>query len=529
MSEAHLAIVLHAHLPFIHHPEHEHFLEEDWFFEAVTETYIPILEVFDRLRRDSVPFRITMSLTPPLLEMLANPLLQGRYMRYLDQRIDLATKETRRRHRSTEERDLAGFYLHRFTEARRFFFDRYHGNLINAFREFQEQGMVEVLACAATHALLPLMQSPNAVCAQVEVGVNTVARHLGRRPRGIWLPECAFKPGIDHVLAEQGIEYFLVDAHGILNAYPAPGCGVHAPLRCESGVAAFGRDLESSRQVWSSEEGYPGDGAYREFYRDLGYDASEDEIQDSLHADGVRRNVGIKYHRVTGPVALHEKQLYDRRAALHRAVEHGGHFVFCRQHQLRFLRENLSAAPIVVSPYDAELFGHWWYEGPEFLEQVFRVAQHVNKDFCVSTLAEYMDDHPPEAVGIPSSSSWGDKGYFEVWLNGGNDWIYRHLHKAERRMIEVAQMYEHAAPSPPVRGALNQAVRELLLAQSSDWAFLMSAGTAIPYAEKRTRNHLHRFTRLYNMVRSGSVNEEYVGQLYRMSPVFPDADYRVYL
>ena len=173
---------------------------------------------------------------------------------------------------------------------------------------------------------------------------------------------------MDRALAEAGIRYFLVDAHGILNAFPTSPHGVHAPVVCPSGVAAFGRDLESSKQVWSSEEGYPGDGAYREFYRDLGYDASYDYIEPYLHDDGVRRNLGLKYYRVTGRVGLHEKQLYDRAAAVRKAVEHGGHFVFCRQHQLRFLKSKLSVPPIVVAPYDAELFGHWWYEGPEFLE-----------------------------------------------------------------------------------------------------------------------------------------------------------------
>ena len=249
MSDAYLAVVLHAHLPFVHHPEHERFLEEDWLFEAMTETYIPLLEAWGRLRRDGVPFRVTLSVTPALLEMLASPLLRQRYLRYLDQRIDLAGKETGRGRRSDMERELARHYLERFQAARDLFQRRYRDNLIGAFREFQDAGCLEVLASAATHGFLPLMLMPNAVRAQVEVGVATVARHLGRRPRGFWLPECAFRPGIDQVLADAGIEYFLVDAHGLLNGFPAPACGVHAPVRCPSGVAAFGRDLESSKQV----------------------------------------------------------------------------------------------------------------------------------------------------------------------------------------------------------------------------------------------------------------------------------------
>jgi len=529
MANAHFALVLHAHLPFIHHPEHDTFLEEDWLFEALTETYVPLLMAWERLLRDNVHFRITMSLTPPLLEMFDNSMLQQRYLRYLRERIELAEQECSREQRSDAERDTARHYLDRFRSIEDYYVRQYDCNIIRAFREFQDLGHLEVLACPATHGFLPLMLTPNAVRAQIEIGVATVARHMGRRPRGIWLSECAFRPGIDEVLAATGVEYFIVDAHGLLNAFPVPPTGVHAPVKSPAGVAVFGRDLESSKQVWSSEEGYPGDGDYREFYRDLGYDGSYEDIHSYLHNDGIRRNLGIKYHRVTGKVQLHEKQLYHRESAVNRAREHAGHFVFCRQHQLQFLKAHLQTAPIVVAPYDAELYGHWWYEGPEFLEQIFRTAQDVWGDFAVTTLSEYLDEHPPQHVAMPGSSSWGDKGYFEVWLNGANDWIYRHLHKAEKRMIELAQTRASAVPSPRVRAALGQAARELLLAQSSDWAFLMSVGTAAPYAEKRTRNHLNNFNRVHDMIRSGDVDIDYVERHYQQNPIFPDLDYRVYL
>jgi len=528
MADAHLAIVLHAHLPFVHHPEHEQFLEEDWLFEALTETYIPLLLAFRRLRGDGVPFAVTMSLTPPLLEMFANDLLRRRYVRYLQKRLRLAEEETTRPHRTDAERGIAGHYVERFRAVEDLYVRQCGCDLAQAFRELQDAGNLEVLACAATHGFLPLMQTPNAVRAQVRQGVATVSRHMQRRPRGIWLPECAFRAGLDEILAEEKIEYFLVDAHGLHNGFPVPSTGVHAPVRCPSGVAAFGRDLEAAKQVWSAKEGYPGDGAYREFYRDLGYDASYEDIQPYLHNDGIRRNVGIKYHRVTGPVGLHEKQLYDREAAMRRAIEHGGHFVFCRQHQLRFLKSHINAVPIVVAPYDAELFGHWWYEGPEFIEEIFRVAERVRDDFAVSTLSAYLDEHPPAQTSTPCSSSWGDKGYFEVWLSGANDWIYRHLHKAERDMVELAQTHAGSAP-PQVQAALRQAARELLLAQSSDWAFLMNVGTAVPYAEKRTRNHLNSFHRLCAMIRSGHINQDYVTHLYNQNPIFPELDYRIYL
>jgi 1,4-alpha-glucan branching enzyme len=357
--------------------------------------------------------------------------------------------------------------------------------------------------------------------------METVARHMGRRPRGIWLPECAFRPGIDRVLADEGIGYFITDAHGLLNGFPVPEAGVHAPVRCPSGVAAFGRDLESSKQVWSSEQGYPGDGAYREFYRDLGYDGAYDYVEPYLHDDGIRRNLGLKYFRVTGRVALHEKQLYDRSLAVQKAQEHGGHFVFCRQHQLRFLKTRLKAAPVVLAPYDAELFGHWWYEGPDWIEFLCRKIYFDQKNISLITPTEYLKRHPRNQVSTPSMSSWGYKGYHEVWLEGSNDWIYRHLYLAANRMVELAQQ-NHDNADPLKRRALNQAARELMLAQSSDWAFIMKGGTVVEYAVQRTRTHLLRFMKLYRQIKHDRIDEWFLAEIEGKDNLFPDMDYRCY-
>ena len=524
MPLGYVAIVLHAHLPYIRHAEHDEFLEEDWLYEAITETYLPIIQVLEHLEADGAPCALTLSLTPPLLEMLGDPLLQGRYLRYLDRRIDLMGTEIERTRRQPLEHRSAQEYARRFHEAREAFSERYDNNLINAFRRFQNTGALEILTCAATHGFLPLMLTPNSVRAQVATGVRTSTRWLGRPPTGIWLPECAYRPGIDAALVENGITHFLVDAHGVLNGYPRPPNGVHAPVQCPSGAAAFGRDLESSKQVWSAEAGYPGDADYREFYRDLGYDGDYDEIRPYLHADGVRRNIGVKYHRVTGKVGLSEKQPYDIDRAADRAREHGAHFLWCRQHQVRFLAERLDCAPIVVAPYDAELFGHWWYEGPIFLEQFFRSSLYVHDDFETVTLSGYLERHPPTNLSTPSTSSWGDKGYFEVWLNEANDWIYRHLHHAEERFAALAA--KHAQADDLLREALNQAARDLLLAQSSDWAFIMNSQTAVPYAQRRTREHLSRFNGLCGDIEAGRLSWERVEALRNFTPIFPDIDYR---
>lgn len=525
MSLGYFALVLHAHLPYVRHPEYEDFLEEDWFYEAVSETYIPLLNVFEGLARDGVHFRATMSMSPTLLAMLTDPLLQGRYVRHLEQLLELSDKEVHRTRHEPEFQALAHMYRAHFQDCMHTFADRWQRNLVQAFRRLQDAGYLEILTCGATHGFLPLMETlPEAVGAQVRVAAADYARHFGRAPRGIWLPECGYSPGVEAHLKAAGIRFFIVDAHGVLYASPRPKFGSFAPIYCPNGVAAFGRDLESSKQVWSAEEGYPGDYNYREFYRDVGFDLDLDYIRPYIHAGDLRINTGIKYYAITGPTP--HKRPYRRDVALDTAARHAGNFLFNREKQIEHLHGLLGRAPFVLSPYDAELFGHWWFEGPQFLDYLFRKMHYDQKTVEPITPLEYLERHPRNQVSTPSYSSWGYKGYAEVWLEGSNDWIYRHLDWSARRMIDLARTHRDAHGT--TRRALNQAARELLLAQSSDWAFIMKTGTMVPYAVQRTKDHLGRFRALADMVQHHSVNEGYLGELEHRDNLFPELDYRVY-
>jgi len=520
-----LALVLHTHLPFVRHPEHEHFLEERWLFEAITETYLPLLERFQRLANDQVPFRITMSFTPPLLAMLTDSLLQARYVRHLDHLIELAEKEIERTRWLPPFHRLALFYHHRFSTARRLYLDVYRRNLIQPFRELLDRGLLEPIASGATHGFLPLMDiTPAAVRAQIRIGVQAFAHAFGRSPAGFWLPECGYQPGHDALLKEEGIRYVLTDAHGILFGSPRPKYGVYAPAICPSGVAAFGRDLESSKSVWSAEEGYPGDVDYREFYRDIGYDLEYDYIRPYLNGDGSRLNTGIKYYRITGQTP--DKQPYDPDRALEKAAQHAGNFLFNREKQIEYLRSVMDRDPLVVSPYDAELFGHWWFEGPDWLEFLIRKVHFDQRTLSLVTPSDYLARFPVNQVLEPSMSSWGHGGYNDVWLNGANDWIYRHLHKMAERMTQAATA--HAQTDELRARALNQMARELLLAQSSDWAFILKTQTHTAYAYRRIHDHLARFNALHDALQDGAINEAVLGELETKDPLFPFLDYHVY-
>ncbi|MBI5124512.1 MAG: DUF1957 domain-containing protein, partial [Candidatus Omnitrophica bacterium] len=302
MLKGYLAIVLHAHLPFVRHPEHEDFLEEDWFFEAITETYIPLIRVFDSLVRDGIDFRLTISISPTLMSMFMDQHLQDKYIRHINKLIELSWKEIERTKWDERFNKLARMYHNDFLEARRIFVDVCGKDLNNAFKRFQDLGRLEVITCCATHGYLPLMEVERqpSVRAQVKVALDLYQKVYGKKPLGIWLPECGYNPGDEEILKEQGIKYFFVDTHGILFGTPRPRFGVFSPYLCKNGVAVLGRDMETSKAVWSAVEGYPGDYNYREFYRDIGFDLDYEYIKPYINPDGVRINTGMKYYKITG-------------------------------------------------------------------------------------------------------------------------------------------------------------------------------------------------------------------------------------
>jgi 1,4-alpha-glucan branching enzyme len=407
------------------------------------------------------------------------------------------------------------------------FVKQYDNNLLHGFRRFFEAGKLELITCGATHGFLPLLTGNlNACRAQVEIGVREFERHFGRRPQGIWLAECGYTEGIDELLRDAGLRYFFTDTHGLLFAEPRPRYGVYAPILCpRSGVAVLARDTESSKQVWSAIEGYPGDYCYRDFYRDVGFDLDYEYLKPHLHQNGIRSLLGIKYYKITG--RTDHKQPYDPRAAHDRAAEHAGNFMFNREKQVEWLSGSMDGRPaLIVAPYDAELFGHWWFEGPDWIDFLLRKMHFDQQTVKTITIPEYLDRHPKVQMAQPTLSSWGYKGYCEVWLEGSNDWVYRHLHAGAERMVELAR--ENPDPTPLRRRALNQAARELLLAQSSDWAFILKTGTMVEYARERTRVHVINFNHLHDQLKANQIDDTWLSEIERRHNLFPNLDFRIY-
>jgi 1,4-alpha-glucan branching enzyme len=527
--KGYLCLLLHAHLPYVRHPEHEYFLEENWLYEAITETYIPLIDVFSRLTDDRIDFRVTLSLSPTLLEMFQDDLLMERYKRHLERLLELCGRELSRTKGDIHFGPVVRMYRKRFLRVRHLFDEIYKGNLVSVLRQLQDAGNVEIITSAATHAFLPnLSLYPQAVKAQIEIGSLHYKKLFDRPPRGIWLPECGFMTGFDNYVKEAGSSFIFLEDHGIIHGTPPPQYGVYAPIVCPSGIAAFGRDGETSKQVWSSLEGYPGDKAYRDFYRDIGVDLAEEHTGLFLRPYGTKTYTGLKYYRITGKTD--HKRPYVIQQAKEKAMEHAQDFIMKREKQVDILSEKLKISPVITAMYDAELFGHWWFEGPEWLEYLLRGIHSRRRNFTTITPVEYLSLQT-SLNGVvqtcePSMSSWGEKGYNEVWLNRSNDYVYRHLLKAAERMIDLADRFADAVGL--LRRALNQAAREVLLSQHSDWTFIIKNNTATEYAKKRLQEHIGRFTFLYEAIASGNIPEERLAEIEDKDRIFRDIDYRVF-
>ena len=528
------ALILHQHLPFVRHPEYDVSLEEQWFFEAVTSVYTQLLNLMWRLSRDKIDFRLTVSLTPPLLSMMQDPLLKTRAARHIDECLSLARRECENAG-GKPWHDTAWQTYHRFRVAKEVF-DTYEGDLTRGYRAFQDAGKLEVITCPATHMILPLFRHfPETVRAQVRIACRQYERVFGRWPRGLWLAENAYTPGLDEVLAAEGIRWFVLNDKAIKEADTRPFFGTSEPVITPSGVAAFGLDPNTREKIWSREGGYPGHPNYKEWYRDLGHEAAWDYLPEYFRTANVRRNTSIKYYRITGKnVGLGDKAYYVPAWAEEVVHEQAGQFVFERGAQANYERRKSGGRkPCIVSAYDAELYGHWWEEGPAFLESVFRKMLWDQTEVRPVTPSEYLSEQPHHQRLVPNAGSWGKNDYFQTWVEERpyqpNVWVFRHLYRACGRMEDLARR-RRDEPDPRIRRALNQAARELFLGAASDWGFLISTGQATRYSELQIIRHVDRARELMRQAESGRVDEGYLALLEEADTIFPlgDMDYRVF-
>ena len=518
------ALMLHSHIPYCRKsgvwPA-----GEEWLFEAMNETYLPLLKMFRSLLYDHIRPRVMIGLVPILMEQLADPYMQERFCLYLEDKIDRAGKDIKRFSADPARSSVAHYWLEFFQSNLQVFQNDFYRDILGTLKWLQEEKVIEILTSAATHGFLPLLASDSSVYAQIRIGVETYEHYFGQPPRGFWLPECAYRPAecsplekrrrpsIDEWLAKEGLEYFFVETGGLTHGTfvdnrhqetsPSPFRGYRLP----TGVNVFGRNEATGRQVWSPDRGYPGDPAYLEFHKK--------DPESGLH-----------YWRVTGQ---DEKKGYDPEEAGKRAESHARHFVSLLA-DLVDQNPVPEAGPVIVSPYDCELFGHWWHEGVIWLDRVCRlIAQEDRVTF--RSLSDYLDRHGSSfsTITLPPST-WGLNSDFTVWKNPEHGWIWPYINSSA---LHFEQIISRDTPGDErARRILQQGARELLLMQGSDWPFLLFTAQAKEYANQRFHHHHQRFQKLLwaakDLDDSNRLPETELRQMEDIDCPWPSIDYTLF-
>ena len=557
MKQGAFTFMLHSHLPYCRMAGRWPHGEE-WLHEAASETYIPLLNALYDLVEAGYSIRLTIGLTPVLTEQLSDPLVLEHLVSYLEEKCDAAEKDIARFEASGDGHRayLARFYQDWYAHTLRSLQERFDDDIITAFRQLQDEGHIEILTSAATHGYLPLLSRDVSIYGQLRTGVESYRHHFGRPPRAVWLPECAYRPayitgegqmrpGLESFLAELKMGLFFSETHAIEGGKPVgkaagDAIGPYGEIKrryvvplpgtptCEarttyqpyyvldtarggdrhSGVAVIGRNNRTGVQVWSATFGYPGDFDYREFHK-------KDDVS------------GLQYWRVTqaGGGDLGAKELYHPDWAQGKVRQHAEHFANLVEELIAQYHTQSGRFGIIASNYDSELFGHWWFEGVDWLREVLqRLSQSEVAE--LTTASDYLEAHPPTEVLALPESSWGLGGGHWSWDNDETHWMWEPIHEAEARMEMLVARYPDAAGG--AEALLNQAARELLLLQASDWPFLVTTGQAREYATQRFSEHLTRFSQLAALAESRAMSDgaALAAELYEQDKVFPDIVYR---
>jgi 1,4-alpha-glucan branching enzyme len=551
---------LHSHLPYARLAGRWPHGEE-WIHEAASETYIPLLQTLYDLKQDGIRFRLTTGITPTLAEQLRDPDVLAHFDQFLDEKIQAAQNDItyfeRPENANGHLRALAEWYKKWYVRVKDNFNNRFNRDILGAFRQLQDEGYIELIASAATHAYLPLLSRDSSINAQMKTGLHSYERVFGHQPTGFWLPECAYRPayitedgrkrpGLESFLAQSGLKFFFSETHTITGGQPvgiAAGDAIGpygvvkrryvipasattiAPERqastylpyyvsetvagldamVNSGVVVIGRNNQTGQQVWSTQLGYPADFDYREFHKKAW-------------------TSGMQYWRVSGAgVELGEKDYYRPDWAGYKIDQHAEHFAHLVHDLLREQRNKTGQFGLIASTYDTELFGHWWFEGVSWLGKVLRHLA-LDPDVELMTTGQYIAAHQPADVLHLPESSWGANGGHFTWDNPDTHWMWRPIHEVEFLMEKLAAQYSN--PDTDQRIVLNQMAREALLLQSSDWPFLVTTGQAREYAIQRFSQHAERFEKLLISLESRKPKRELAEEYWELDKIFPDMDYR---
>lgn len=553
-------LILHTHLPWvIHHGTSPHGV--DWLNEAVAECYIPLLNVFNELLTEGILPKVSIDISPVLCEQLEHPDFPKIFEDYCLKKIELAKRD---------EKDFTswGYHPHHiyltkfwqqwYSERLEDFKYKYSSSIVKALKSLQDLGAIEIFTCAATHGYLPLLGDDRSVECQIRLAVDNYKKHFGREPKGIWLPECAYRPsyvwktfipvnpyhqeklrpGLEQILAKYGLKYFVTDQNLFERSVPIgrfldlekekieifdgpysvhfdynPLRLVHVASseRVEYGTSIiFTRHQMMSMQVWSGDIGYPAEPDYLDFHK--------------RHLDSM-----LRYWRVTDKKAdMLYKTLYYPEWTIKKIDLQANHFIHHLENTLNWYYNKTGYQGTLCTPFDTELFGHWWFEGPEFVRAVIK-GLNFSPWVKMATCSEEIFRVNPDIIVKLPEGSWGVNNNHDVWSNPDTYWTWEAIYNDEKRFGDIIQHIQLDNVNDLLIRILKQSLRELLLLQASDWQFLIYTQSARDYAEQRFFFHHSDFNRLLDFAQKILSGEElsteeinFIEECEKRNSLFPE-------
>ncbi|GHU39601.1 glycoside hydrolase [Spirochaetia bacterium] len=532
-----VAIILNAHLPFIRHPELVYSYEELPFFTTISETLLPLLEMLERLEAGNIKCKFSISISPTLCHLLKDEFLLKRYTEYVERQISFGKSEMKRTRENRYLYKLAKYYYIKAVYNKELFLERYDKNIIKVFASFQKKDFIEILAATATNCFLPFYKDrPFAVKSQIETGIKSYIKNFGTPPKGFLLCEDGWFEGLDEYLDRANINWTIVDTHAVLLSKPPAKFGCFFPVRAKSDAALFVNDYYANRDITDRTAGLTVCPEFRDYFDDVVDELPANDVKLFLSPHGLRTPSGYKYHALGE--SGKEKKLYRIEEAREKAKFQAR--VFFERRVLTLNEASANALKndrhpfISVCSWKADLFGRFWHEGTHFLENLFKLAGE-NPEIELTTPSQYLKTINHDSIQKVQTefSSSSSNGYAEILLDASNDWTARHINHALERMCELSNRFSNETGLR--ERALNQALREVLLAMSSDWLLLMNnnnehsaADLWRNYAKQTTVNILRNFTTIYESLGSSYLSTRFLTELESRHNIFPLIDYRLF-
>jgi len=527
-------LILHSHIPYVlNHGQ----MGEDWLYEAAAETYIPLINILNRLYREGIKAKVTINISPVLAEQLSLESFRIRFKQYCDRKIEYAVRDSKSFDGNDHMKWLAILWRKFYFRTKRVFMEEYHEDLINEFKKLHNDGCIELITCGATHGYLPAFLRDASIRGQVKMAVKSHQFLFNLQPSGIWLPECGYRPagnwavpltnykrsihpyyrqGLEEIISQDGLRFFVIDQVQLNNGWPRDieltPSETYYVKEGNDPVTIFVRDMNISEQIWNHQIGYPGDSSYLEFHK--------------KHVPGMHR-----YWKITDrSLDMAYKNLYHpHEVKRERIPQHSGHYKWLIKRSLIDIFNRTGRPSVVVTAFDSELFGHWWFEGPAWLYQLFKWL-NSDPEIKLSTCSEYLERYPAKNLVHLQESSWGSGYDSSTWINREVEWVWERLYWAE---IEMGYMARDLGDrkDEKLQRVLRQAVRELLILQASDWEFMITNWSTRDYAEKRIVEHHSDFARLAKMAWSfaqgNGIREEdwqFLEECEKRDPIFREPE-----